>query len=234
LIKNNCTKCNGTGWIIKIQNDVDVAIPCECRNEENEIIKGEHANIPKRFLASKLEYAFTPDKRNHSQIMAKKIVQKFVNDYPAIEKGLLLQGSVGLGKTSLLCGIGTELIKKNFSIYYIDWNDLTRIMGSGEDAGSRNYGKITQLMNKLATIELLLFDELGASKISPWVYDNIYYLINRRYNNKLITIFATNFFDSVSDNRDSLTDRVGDRIRSRLYEMTDIIKLDGTDYRHKV
>ncbi len=229
-----CQSCNGTGWLIKKENGTDIARPCSCKKSENDYTRGIKGNIPKRFLASGLEYGFIPEPGNQSQIMAKSIALKFVNDYPAIEKGLLLQGSVGLGKTSLLCAIGYELIKKNIDVYYIDWNDLTRIMGSGEDAGSRDYGKIGQLMQRLVSVELLLFDELGASKVSPWVYDNIYYLINKRYNNKATTLFATNFFDRVSDNRDSLTDRIGDRVRSRLYEMTKILEIRGTDYRHKI
>jgi len=226
-----CKKCNGTGWIIERKGDTEIAVSCDCKLENIEIIKGEKANIPSRFIATNLKYAFKPRKDNYSQIMAKQVSEKFVKDYPAVEKGILFQGSVGLGKTSLLCGIGTELIKRNFEVYYIDWNDLTRIMGSGEDASSRDYGKITQLIYKLTKIGLLLFDEFGASKISPWVYDNIYYLINKRYNNNLITLFATNFFDTVSDNSDSLTDRIGNRIRSRLYEMTRVVKIEGSDYR---
>ena len=47
----------------------------------------------------------------------------------------------------------------------------------------------------MLTVELLLFDELGASRPSPWVEDNIYYLINRRYNDNRVTVFASNFFD---------------------------------------
>lgn len=228
-----CKKCNGTGWIIIEGKGADNARPCNCKKEESDYIKGQKGNIPRRFLASGLNFVFSKDNiTSESQKMANSISKQFVSEYPAWDKGLLFQGSVGLGKTSLLCAIGFELIKKNVDVYYIDWNDLTRIMGSGEDAGSRDYGKISQLLNKLTNVELLLFDELGASKISPWVFDNIYYLINKRYNNKLITLFATNFLDEVIDNRNTLTDRVGDRIRSRLYEMTKTVKIKGTDYRH--
>ena len=78
---------------------------------------------------------------------------------------------------------------------YIDWNDLTREMRSGEDTSNRDFSNIGQLIQRLAMVELLLFDELGASRPSPWVEDNIYYLINRRYNDNRITLFASNFFD---------------------------------------
>ncbi len=70
-----------------------------------------------------------------------------------------------------------------------------REMRSGEDYSSRDYSSIGQLIQRLTTVELLLFDELGASKPSPWVEDNIYFLINRRYNDNRVTIFASNYLD---------------------------------------
>jgi DNA replication protein DnaC len=69
--------------------------------------------------------------------------------------------------------------------------------------------------------------------MSPWVYDNIYYLFNKRYNNKKITICASNYLDASIANQETLTQRVGERVRSRLYEMTDAHQLDGSDFRKK-
>ncbi len=226
----HCKKCNGIGWIFTKSDGADNARQCECKREKSVEFLSKQSNIPNRFSGISFKYGYITN-NNESQKMIKTIAQKFVTEYPANDKGLLLQGSVGLGKTTILCIIGNELIKKKNNVYYIDWNDLTRIMGSGEDAGSRDYGKISQLVNKLTSVELLLFDELGASKTSPWVQNYIYYIINKRYNNKLMTLFATNYFDTVSDNNDSLTDRVGDRIRSRLFEITKPVLIRGTDFR---
>lgn len=229
-----CKNCNGTGWIFKEKDGKEVAIPCECQKRERLIRRGNKANIPLRFLGAELEWSFRPDPRNPSQSRAKKTIKRFIDDYPAVGEGLLLQGSIGLGKTSLLCSLGYELIKdKNIDVFYIDWNDLVREMKTGEDHSTRDFHAISQLISRLANVDLLLLDELGASHVSPWVYDNIYYLINKRYNRKKVTVCATNFYDNPSDGRESLTDRIGDRIRSRLYEMTKVVVIKGSDFREK-
>lgn len=227
-----CEKCNGTGWLIQIRNGEEFAVRCDCRKRDWVLNRGEKANIPVKFLGAELDWVYQPDAKNPSQKKVKETIKKFIKDYPAIDEGLLLQGSIGLGKTSLLCCIGYELIqKKNADVYYIDWNDLVREMKTGEDHSSRDFFAINNLMNRLVSVDLLLFDEIGASRVSPWVYDNIYFVINKRYNNKKITVCATNFYDSPSDGNESLTQRIGDRIRSRLYEMTKVIEIRGIDFR---
>jgi DNA replication protein DnaC len=229
-----CEKCNGTGWILSERNGEEFASRCQCQKQDWILSRGEKANIPLRFLGAELDWVYQPDPKNPSQKKAKEIVKKFIKEYPAVDEGLLLQGSIGLGKTSLLCCIGYELIqKKNAYVYYIDWNDLVREMKTGEDHSSRDFNAIHNLMNRLITVDLLLFDEIGASKVSPWVYDNIYFVINKRYNNKRITICATNFYDAPSNGNESLTQRIGDRIRSRLYEMTKIVEINGIDFRQQ-
>ncbi|MCP4148691.1 MAG: ATP-binding protein [bacterium] len=230
----NCTKCKGTGWALEKKEDgTEMARKCECKKEDIIISRGTKANLPARFLGAELEWSLV-DNSNPSQNKIKKIAQKFIRDYPAVENSLLLQGGIGLGKTSILCAIGYELIKKkNTDVYYIDWNDLVREMRTGEDHSVRDFTTINTLVQRLIAVELLLFDELGASKISPWVYDNIYYVFNRRYNNKKVTVCATNYLDRPIDGKESLTQRIGDRIRSRLYDMTKAYELKGSDFRRK-
>ena len=227
-----CPHCQGSGWIISLKNGGEFASICRCQQRNQLLARGEKANIPVKFLGAELEWGYQPDPKNRTQVKAKRIIKKFIEDYPAVEGGLLLQGSIGLGKTSLLCAIGFELIKRrNIDVYYIDWNDLVREMRSGEDHSTRDFSAINQIITRLIGVELLLFDELGASRVSPWVYDNIYYIFNKRYNNKKITVCATNFYDNPGDGRESLSLRIGDRIRSRLYEMTRVVEMGGMDFR---
>ncbi len=229
-----CKLCSGTGWISEKDGDREYVRRCECQSRDRLLSKSEKANIPLRFAGADLGGYF-PDQDNPSQKKAKKIVQKFIDDYPAVGKGLLLHGATGVGKTRMLCAVASELMKRfeNIDIYYIDWNDLIREMGSGETHSSRDFSSINTLINKLADVELLLLDELAASKVSQWVYDNIYYLFNKRYNNNRITVCATNFFDNDSDSSRILSERIGNRIRSRLYEMAKDIVIHGSDFRQK-
>ncbi len=228
-----CKECDGTGWVIRKISDREIAVKCDCQKADIFLSKGKRSNIPPRFFGAELS-SFFPDENRPSLLKAKKAAETFIEDFPAVTDGLLFQGPTGVGKTRLLCSIATGIMRRlnSIEVYYIDWNDLVRLMRSGEDAASRDYYAINELIQKLASVDLLLFDEFGASKVSPWVYDNIYFVINRRYNTQKITCFSSNFMDDpVNGGRESLRIRVGERIRSRLFEMATSIEMIGSDYR---
>jgi DNA replication protein DnaC len=87
--------------------------------------------------------------------------------------------------------------------------------------------------------QVLVLDELGAQKPSDWVRDQVAYVLNYRYNENKVTIITTNFMDHGAEGSkptvtDSLAQRIGDRIRSRLYEMCKDIKMDGKDFRAEI
>jgi len=228
-----CEICQGTGWVIAASQGREVARRCSCQKNGRDRQRLDQANIPPRFATCRLK-GYIPNKNNRSQSKAKEIAEKFVADYPVMAVGLLFQGPTGTGKTRLLCSIGNQLLmEKGVEVYYIDWNDLGRELKSGEDHSSRDFSNIGQLITRLAGVELLLFDELGASRPSPWVDDNIYYLINRRYNENRITLFAANYFDKKVGAEETLAERVGQRIRSRLHEMAQSVEIQGIDFRQK-
>ncbi len=82
--------------------------------------------------------------------------------------------------------------------------------------------------------EVLVLDELGASKPTDWVRDTMMQIIGARYNEKKLTVFTTNYSDSrrsVTD--ETLEDRIGIRLRSRLYEMCGTVQIEGEDYRRR-
>jgi DNA replication protein DnaC len=92
-----------------------------------------------------------------------------------------------------------------------------------------------------------VLDELGAKRSSAWVEETIFYIINHRYNHKKLTIFTSNYLDigDEEDTRqsyfkksdftkkgdDTLVDRIGIRLRSRIYEMCKVVEIWGEDYR---
>ncbi len=98
--------------------------------------------------------------------------------------------------------------------------------------------------------ELLVLDDVGSSKPSPWALETVGHVLNTRYNEKRATILTTNIFDTDGASaaqqpasvgrgsgmrtpmaEDSLTERVGKRIRSRLYEMCRTVEIAAPDYR---
>jgi DNA replication protein DnaC len=83
--------------------------------------------------------------------------------------------------------------------------------------------------------DVLVLDELGASKPTDWVRDTMMQIINTRYNDKRLTIFTTNYSDVRRNDKDGeiLEDRIGVPLRSRLYEMCKTVVIDGDDYRKR-
>jgi DNA replication protein DnaC len=91
----------------------------------------------------------------------------------------------------------------------------------------------------------LILDELGAVRPSEWVWDTVSLILNTRYNDNRTTIITTNFADepaaavarSLSPARaardETLGDRIGERMRSRLHEMCRIVRMEGADFRQK-
>jgi DNA replication protein DnaC len=95
----------------------------------------------------------------------------------------------------------------------------------------------TSELNVLAPVheaEVLVLDELGAVKPTDWVRDMMMQVIGRRYNDRKLTIFTTNYTDERRHAaEETLEERIGVRLRSRLYEMCRAVMIEGDDYRRR-
>jgi DNA replication protein DnaC len=90
------------------------------------------------------------------------------------------------------------------------------------------------ILRPVLEADVLVLDELGASKPTDWVRDTMAHIINTRYNDRKLTIFTTNYPDEqANDREETLEDRIGPRLRSRLFEMCRAVKINGEDYRRK-
>jgi DNA replication protein DnaC len=228
-----CELCGGTGWVLEAIEGRKQARPCTCRAEALRRERLEAAEIPVRYRDDNFANF---DEQTPALVSAKRIAREFVDSYPVVESGLLFVGPAGRGKTHLACAILSELVvTKGVSALYADFSDLLlRIQTSfRSDADTSKETVLTPY----AEAELLVLDELGASKPHAWVLDVLYNLLNTRYNRKRITIATSNFEDepdAASGEREKLEDRIGYRLRSRLYEMCTLVPLRGKDYRKEV
>jgi DNA replication protein DnaC len=228
-----CELCGGSGWVLESVDGRKQARPCTCRAAVLRRERLESAQIPVRYRDDNFANF---DEQTPALVSAKRIAREFVEAYPVVDSGLLFVGPAGRGKTHLACAILSELVAtKGVSALYADFSDLLlRIQTSFRpDADSSKESVLTPY----AEAELLVLDELGASKPHAWVLDVLYNLLNTRYNRKRITIATSNFEDEpdpASGEREKLEDRIGYRLRSRLYEMCTLVPLRGKDYRKEV
>ena len=253
MAKDDCIRCSGTGWRLVARKDGtpgQVAVACECGMEERADKIMQRARVPKRYEHCDFE-SFSTDMGNaqnqHSLQNAKLQVEGFLRDYPAAEKGLLLIGPSGVGKTHLAVAALKELIRRGHAGMFCDYRELLKEIQSSYNPASESTEM--GILEPVRTVEILVLDDLGASKPSDWVRDTVGIVLNARYNEKRTTIITTNFLDSPQADgevtrlpggklvapvrEDSLEQRIGSRMRSRLYEMCRSVEVNAPDFRRE-
>jgi len=251
----HCQLCRGTGYkmIVRPDGAGTMAAPCDCGMEDRASRLMDRARIPKRYEHCDFESYSTDVSENpqHTSSLkaAKLFAEKFVAEFPASsEKGLMLMGPSGVGKTHLAVACLKELIRRGHQGLFCDYRELLKDIQASYNPGSESTE--LRVLEPIRTAEILVLDDLGASKPSAWVLDTIGLVLNARYNARLTTLITTNYLDALkSDGKptrtpqgealravreDTLAERIGERIRSRLFEMCRTIEVHSTDFRREV
>jgi DNA replication protein DnaC len=242
----NCTKCNGTGWIIVQQDEVSGAQRCECEAVSRAAGLEEKAQLPPLYRTASLDNFVLP----RDNIMAHRDlatvlleIKAFVREFRPDGRGLLLLGEPGTGKTHLAVSALRMLIAKGFAGLFCDYQTLLDTIRGGYDpaAGASN----KQAYRMALDAEVLLLDDLGAQRVTDWTLDTVTSIITHRCNHRKPLIATTNMPDPEAGSitkrnpatnqpeyRETLSDRVGPQARSRLFEMCRVIKMPLVeDYR---
>jgi DNA replication protein DnaC len=232
---------------VEREDGLRVAQPCECRVARRAARIIEQARIPPKYAHSTLD-DFVPNYagRNDSLSNALITARNFVREYSPAGNGtgLLLSGQIGVGKTHLAIGILRALITEHSvqGVFY-EYRDLLKQVQNSYNQSV----EATELdvLRPVFEAEVLVLDELGASKPTDWILDTVAHILNTRYNNMKTTIITTNYANLPPGGSDlsapraavreeTLGDRIGERMRSRLQEMCRVVELRGEDFRQKV
>jgi len=186
------------------------------RSPTKEQVKSKiEKRIPKRFLDADL-------------VNTSKKIQEYSAKYSRENtKGFYLYGSIGTGKTYSVCALAIDLLIQGYDVIFYNLPRLLNIIRSSyiktDSISVLSYDNAN--IEKLIDVEILIIDDIGAEKTTDWVAETLYHLINTRYENMKTTIFTSNLDMS------SLADKVGDRIVSRIAEMSEIYEIEGSDRR---
>ncbi len=220
-------KCDGSGWI---EVEDRVAAPCECRALRRKRTRGLASAIPPRYRSVSFD---APPVSDMARAPETRAVVGVVRDYVdnldarlAEGRGLWLMGGVGTGKTTLamLVSKAAASAGRSVAIY-----SLPRLLASirrtydgvpGEDTYSAFF-------ERLASVDLLQIDDLGAENRTDWVLEQLYAIVDERYQAQRAVIVTSNV------SYEELSEQIGSRVVSRLTEMCEELPLHGDDMRNR-
>lgn len=224
----SCPICDDTGWKALDVDGVRRVTRCDCWKAGlgNQLLQS--ASIPKGYQHCDLSNF---EQNSDSLRAAFRQAERFVDKFPLVDKGLLLYGNYGVGKTHLAVGILKDVIrKKNAQGYFCESKKFLTLIKEAYSSGSQM--KEMDFLRPVLQAELLVFDDLGAERTTDWVQDTLGLIVNSRYSDRLPTIFTTNLLDPDDpSDPNSLMFRLGARVRSRLFEMCEWIRMDTADVR---
>ena len=215
--------CDGSGFVE--DPETNTARDCRCRpvRVASARARALEARIPKRYR----DVAFDRFPVTEIEPTVVDVVRRFCHEIEAnldAGRGLWLEGNPGTGKTTLAMLVSKAAIEshRTTAIY-----SLPRLMGVLRESIDSEDG-LLNLLDRLATVDLLHLDDLGAEHRTDWVLEQLYSIVNTRYEEQRSIILTTNATE------DELADQIGARTVSRLREMCgDPLALFGHDRRRE-
>jgi len=243
-----CAICNGVGLVRVVSaSGLWVSRACECQEMEREERRLAAAHIPERYRQYTLDGYETAFRGADASLgRAHLTARKFVEAYPVdtAGKGLLFTGSIGVGKTHLAVGVLRRLVQeRGVKGLFCDYRELLKNIQNSYNP--QVHTTELELLKPVFAAEVLVLDDLGAQKPNEWVWDTVALILNTRYNDRQTTIITTNYPDLAAGSgtqteaeraarEQTLGDRIGDRMRSRLAEMCVRVEMAGEDFRQSV
>lgn len=230
-VKWDCPHCKNTGWLRPELATPDTVHPpkkCQClvQEEIDDLYNAAGLTGPLREQTfAKFDLTvYPPDLKEYmAELLAycKRFAQSVADGEP--NDSLLLQGDTGLGKTYLASAVGNHVVAAKRTVVYFTFSefmDLIRLQKFNEDEEGYREG-----LQRLLDADLIILDDLGAEKVTDFVAQELFNMINHRLNRQKPMVVSTNL------RPDELLDYYGERIGSRLLFGFEALQLRGVDVR---
>lgn len=218
-------RCDGGGWIL---TDEGTATKCDCLEPRLAKARASGINsvLPKRYRG--VSFDRPPVTEINPVVVAE--VRRWIDEMDQNfedGRGLWLMGDTGTGKTTLAMLVSKEALRGNHTVaIYSMPKLLSRIRATFDaEAGEESYD---EFFERLCEVDLLHIDDLGAEKQTDWVLEQLYALVNERYERQKSIVVTTNL------TQEQLEVQIGPRTVSRLIEICgEALPLWGEDARQK-
>ena len=222
---NRCPdgRCDGTGFLF--DDAKRTAYPCSCRPRRVARRKAQKIAgvIPRRYRGVSFDRPPVTEMNPHV-VRAVRAYVDTVEDNLTKGQGLWFHGDLGTGKTTLAMLVSSQALNLGHSVAIYSLPRLLGILRQTFDEGADT--SLTELLDRLGAVELLHIDDVGAEQTSAWVLEQLYTIINTRYEEKRSVLITTNL------DIGKLREQIGERTVSRLVEMCgDPLPLHGRDLR---
>jgi len=213
--------CDGSGF--QYDADTNTAFDCRCRPQRVAVNKARSlsAVIPRRYRDVSFD---RPPVTEIDQAIV-RATRRFcaeIDHKLDAGRGLWFMGSVGTGKTSLAMLVSKAALKAGRSVAIYS---LPRLLNEIRDTHRAERSHV-ELLDRLTAVDLLHLDDVGAERTTDWVLEELYSIVNARYEDERSMVITTNILD-----REALCEQITERTVSRLTEMCDELPVLGPDHR---
>jgi DNA replication protein DnaC len=214
--------CDGTGFVY--EESTNTAYDCRCRPQRLAQARARSlsAVIPRRYRDVAFERPPVTDIEPHVVSATRRYADTIEGQLDA-GRGLWFMGPVGTGKTTLAMLVSKAALKAGRSVAIYS---LPRLLNEIRETAHGAERSHVALLDRLTAVDLLHVDDVGAERTTDWVLEELYSIVNARYEDERSMVITTNILD-----REALCEQISERTVSRLTEMCDELPLLGDDRR---
>lgn len=213
--------CAGDGWLI--DERTRSATECRCMPEQRaaRVAGTLRARIPREYQDASFQHTNISGLPRDAVARVRRYVDTLDERLEAGD-GLWISGSIGTGKTWLAMLVARYAIEQGRAVaVYSVPRLLSEIRRTYDGEGT----KTLDLLDQLTEVSLLVLDDVGTERTNPWVLEQLYSIINERWQERRAIVLTTNL-DPMQ-----MQDQIGERAVSRLVGMCETVLIDGVDHR---